>query len=66
MSEEPRSYQEPASILRKLEHDLKTIQLDPAASHWLKQAATQLWERDVVDALNDLDVLRELLEEKHH
>jgi len=24
-----------------------------------------LWERDVVDALNDLDVLRDLLEAKH-
>ena len=37
----------------------------PAASHWLKRAASELWERDTVDALNDLDVLRELLEEKH-
>ena len=43
-----------------------TIMNDPTASHWLKQAVTELWERDVVDALNDLDVLRELLEAKHH
>lgn len=38
---------------------------DPTASHWLKRAITELWERDTVDALNDLDVLRELLEAKH-
>jgi len=43
-----------------------TITNDPSASHWLKRAVTELWERDVVDALNDLDVLRELLEAKHH
>lgn len=54
-----------------LEQELNVLNLlqavtdDPTASHWLKQAITQLWERDVVDALNDLDVLRELLEEKH-
>ena len=43
-----------------------TITNDPSASHWLKRAVTELWERDVVDALNDLDVLREVLEAKHH
>jgi len=42
-----------------------TITNDPSASHWLKRAVTELWERDVVDALNDLDVLRDLLEAKH-
>lgn len=42
-----------------------TITNDPTASYWLKRAITELWERDTVDALNDLDVLRELLEEKH-
>lgn len=65
MSDEPANYQEPETTLHKLEHDLKTILQDPAASHWLKQAITQLWERDVVDALNDLDTLRDLLETKH-
>ena len=43
-----------------------TITNDPSASHWLKRAVTELWERDVVDVLNDLDVLREVLEAKHH
>ena len=42
-----------------------TIMNDPSASHWLKRVVTELWERDVVDALNDLDVLREVLEAKH-
>lgn len=65
MSEDRSNYQEPESALRKLEHGLKAIQQDPTASYWLKQAVTQLWECDVVDALHDLDVLRELLEEKH-
>lgn len=31
------------------------------ASYWLKQTVMELWKRDVVDALHDLDVLRELL-----
>ena len=59
-------------IYLKLEQEINVLELlvsitaDPAASHWLKRAVTELWERDVVDALNDLDVLRELLEAKHH
>ena len=44
---------------------LVSITADPTASHWLKRAVTELWERDTVDALNDLDVLQELLEAKH-
>ena len=59
-------------IYLKLEQEINVLELlvsitaDPAASHWLKRAVTELWERDVVDALNDLDVLREVLEAKHH
>ena len=55
-----------------LEQELDALDLmqaitdDPAASDWLKRAVAELWERDVVDALNDLDVLREVLEAKHH
>ena len=51
---------------RQLEQRLQAVSTDPSASHWLKRAASELWERDTVDALNDLDVLRELLEAKHH
>ncbi len=65
MSEEQHGYGTVKEQLQRLETHRQTISTDPAASHWLKQAVTQLWERDVVDALNDLDVLRELLEEKH-
>ena len=59
-------------IYLKLEQEINVLELlvsitaDPAASHWRKRAVTELWERDVVDALNDLDVLREVLEAKHH
>lgn len=65
MTEEQRGYGTAEEQLQRLETHRQTISADPAASYWLKQAITQLWERDVVDALNDLDVLRELLEEKH-
>lgn len=65
MTEEQHGYGTAEAQLKRLETQLYTISTDPAVSNWLKQAITQLWERDVVDALNDLDVLRDLLEEKH-
>ena len=66
MSEEPGVYMELKFALKALDDRLQAINTDPTASHWLKRAVAELWERDVVDALNDLDVLRELLEAKHH
>ena len=66
MTEEQHGYGTVEAQLKRLETHLHTISTDPAASHWLKRAVTELWERDVVDALNDLDVLREVLEAKHH
>ena len=65
MSEEQGSYLPMEQQARKLEQRLQEITTDPTASHWLKRAVTELWEHDVVDAFNDLDVLRELLEAKH-
>ena len=65
MSETQQGYGSLEQQLKALEKSVQTISTDPAASHWLKRAASELWERDTVDALNDLDVLRELLEEKH-
>ena len=68
MTEEQHGYGTVEAQLKRLETHLQTISTDPAASHWLKRAARELWERDTVDALNDLDdldVLRELLEDKH-
>lgn len=65
MSEEPGVYMELKFSLKALDSRLQAINTDPTASYWLKRAVTELWERDVVDALDDLDVLRDLLEEKH-
>ena len=65
MSEDPANYNDLALTLEGLENRLRLIVTDPSTSYWLKQAVTQLWERDVVDALNDLDTLWELLEAKH-
>ena len=65
MTEEQHGYGTVEAQLKRLETHRHTISTDPAASHWLKRAARELWERDTMDALNDLDVLRELLEEKH-
>ena len=65
MSETHQGYGSLEQQLTALENSVQTITTDPAASHWLKRAVTELWERDVVDALNDLDALREVLEAKH-
>ncbi len=65
MSEEHSNYMNLEHALKAVETRLREITTDPSASYWLKQAVTQLWERDTVDALNDLDVLRDLLEAKH-
>lgn len=64
MSETQQGYGSLEQQLKALESSVQTITTDPAASYWLKQAVTELWERDVVDALNDLDTLRGLLKEK--
>lgn len=64
MSEDQPAYLTVEQALNTLEQR-DTITNDPTASHWLKRAITELWERDTVDALNDLTVLRELLEKKH-
>ena len=65
MSEEQLNYANLELTLKKLENKLRAIVTDPSSSYWLKQAVAELWKRDVVDALHDLDVLRELLEARH-
>ena len=62
MTEEQHGYGTVEAQLKRLETHRQTISADPAASHWLKRAVVELWERDTVDALNDLDVLQESLE----
>lgn len=64
MSEELPSYLGLEMALKGLEQQRREIMDDPTASYWLKQAIAELWRRDVVDALHDLEVLRELLEAK--
>lgn len=64
MSEELPNYVSLELALKGLEQQLREI-VDGPASFWLKQAVAELWKRDTLDALNDLDVLRELLEAKH-
>jgi hypothetical protein len=67
MSEDHMPYNENlATMLEAVDKRRHAITTDPAASHWLKRVITELWERDAVDALNDLDVLRDLLEAKYH
>lgn len=43
---------------------LAEIKLDPCASYWLQHAARDLDQRDPVDALNDIDVLKAALQSK--
>ena len=64
MTEEQHGYGTMEAQLKRLETYRHTISTDPTASHWLKRAANELWERDVVDAFNDVEVLQELLQEK--
>ena len=51
MSEEPGVYMELKFSLKALDSRLQAINTDPTASYWLKRAVTELWERDVVDAV---------------
>lgn len=48
-------------MLGKLEQKIKS---DPAASNWIKDQLNILVERDVVDALNDLEILTKILNER--
>ena len=50
MTEEQHGYGTVEAQLKRLETHRHTISTDPAASHWLKRAARELWERDTVDA----------------
>ena len=41
--------------------DIPRILKDPTTSYWLKDAIVALRKRDVVDALNDVEILLEVL-----
>ena len=64
MTEERANYLPMEQQTQQLEQRLQTISSDPTVSYWLKCAVTEFWERDVVDALNDLEALQDLLQEK--
>jgi hypothetical protein len=43
---------------------IQQILSDPSTSYWLHDALTTALNRDPIDALNDIDVLTEVLENK--
>ena len=43
---------------------LNQVLADPTASHWLKNALRALDSRDPVDALNDVEALQEIAEQR--
>lgn len=51
-----------AANLLAIDARIASIVLDPTTSHWLRQALGDAVKRDPVDALNDAEVLLELLE----
>lgn len=57
-----------ANITTNLE-DVKFIEeqiiSDPAASYWLKQQIKESSNRDILDVLNDIDILRSILSLRH-
>ncbi|MDC9563416.1 MULTISPECIES: hypothetical protein [unclassified Pseudoalteromonas] len=57
-----------ANIITNLE-DVKFIEEqiinDPAASYWLKQQIKESSNRDILDVLNDVDILRSILSLRH-
>lgn len=48
----------------KREFSYESILSDPTASYWLKQRIEELQERDPVDALNDIEMLKRLTESR--
>ena len=53
-----------AGDMSNYQHQAETIMIDPGASYWLKVALADCLRRDIVDALNDVEVLRDILAEK--
>ena len=44
---------------------LEALFEDPAISDWLKQAVRALARRDPLDALHDIDLLQDLMQDRH-
>ena len=50
--------------MTNFEAQVKAIVIDPAASYWLKIAIAESLRRDIVDAVNDVEVLLNVLKER--
>lgn len=44
---------------------INQIMADPTASYWLKNALNSVLKRDILDALNDVEVLHEILQDAY-
>ena len=67
MSETPTPYHtgnELEIALKDLEQMLREVTENPAASIWLRKAIAELWQRDSIEALEDLAILQTLLQAK--
>ena len=50
--------------LKDLERMLQEVTEHPAASIWLRKTIAELWQRDSIEALEDLAILQTLLQAK--
>lgn len=67
MSEPKAPYQtgnELEQALNELQEQLRAITKNPDTSIWLRKAITELWSRDSIEVLADLDILQTLMEAK--
>jgi hypothetical protein len=67
MSEIPTTYHtgnELEIALKDLEQMLREITEAPNTSIWLRKAIAELWQRDSIEALEDLAILQTLLQAK--
>ena len=67
MSETPTPYHtgnELEIALKELEQMLQKVTENPDASIWLRKAIVELWQRDSIEALKDLEILQTLLQAK--
>lgn len=67
MSETPTTYQtgnELEMALKDLEQMLRKVTENPDASIWLRKSIVELWQRDSIEALEELAILQTLLQAK--
>ena len=65
MSEPKTTYHtgtELEQALNELQEQLRVITENPDTSIWLRKAITELWSRDSMEALEDLEILQTLMQ----